>query len=376
MGAALFPGLVLVVARVPHQPGAVPMAVFDETKNPLEPLVGLTRTQPPGRAGLTVPRQQVLPRLPLRERDRARPSPTRSRRPRTGSTRTSSTAIVNGVGKGGKRTGDWSTATSTSAWSTALSTLSGTVASETGHALQPVQSGKVNQYGALLFGAATVGAIVLILINVVRRHASWISATTTSAQPRHLPAAGRRAGDAVRPGRRGDAAQADRHRHVGRHARGRHLDAGAVRLRPGRDAAVRGRREVDRGHQVELHDRPRRHQPAALHPVDGGHVPRRDLHVGQHARRRQPEVVPDADARAAGRHGRHVHRPGPDPVLRVLRGRAAADVLHDRRVGRRAAPVRLAQVLPLHDVRLGADARRLPRAVLPDRRRELRRSPT
>jgi NADH-quinone oxidoreductase subunit L len=31
--------------------------------------------------------------------------------------------------------------------------------------LQPVQSGKVNQYGALLFGAAAVGAIVLILVN-------------------------------------------------------------------------------------------------------------------------------------------------------------------------------------------------------------------
>ena len=73
-------------------------------------------------------------------------------------------------------------------------------------------------------------------------------------------------------------------------------------------------------------------------------------------------------------HGRHVHRPGPHPVLRLLRGRAAADVLHDRRVGRRAAPVRLAEVLPLHDVRLGADARRVPGAVLPDRRRELRAS--
>jgi NADH-quinone oxidoreductase subunit L len=29
-----------------------------------------------------------------------------------------------------------------------------------------VQSGKVNQYGALLFGAATVGAIVLVILNV------------------------------------------------------------------------------------------------------------------------------------------------------------------------------------------------------------------
>ncbi|CAN5514545.1 hypothetical protein BH23ACT3_BH23ACT3_00950 [soil metagenome] len=43
---------------------------------------------------------------------------------------------------------------------------SGTVASETGHALQPVQSGRVNQYGALIFGAAAVAAIVLVLVNV------------------------------------------------------------------------------------------------------------------------------------------------------------------------------------------------------------------
>ena len=32
--------------------------------------------------------------------------------------------------------------------------------------LQPVQSGKVNQYGALLFGAVAVGAIVLVIVNV------------------------------------------------------------------------------------------------------------------------------------------------------------------------------------------------------------------
>jgi NADH-quinone oxidoreductase subunit L len=43
---------------------------------------------------------------------------------------------------------------------------SGVVASESGHALQPIQSGRVNQYGALLFGAATVGAILLILLNI------------------------------------------------------------------------------------------------------------------------------------------------------------------------------------------------------------------
>ena len=43
---------------------------------------------------------------------------------------------------------------------------SGTVANGTGSALRPVQSGKVGQYGALLFGAAAVGAVVLVIINV------------------------------------------------------------------------------------------------------------------------------------------------------------------------------------------------------------------
>ena len=42
----------------------------------------------------------------------------------------------------------------------------GVVANETGSALQPIQSGKVNQYGALLFGAAAIGAVVLVIVNV------------------------------------------------------------------------------------------------------------------------------------------------------------------------------------------------------------------
>jgi NADH-quinone oxidoreductase subunit L len=40
---------------------------------------------------------------------------------------------------------------------------SGKGAEESGRALQPVQSGKVSQYGALLFGAAAVGALILVL---------------------------------------------------------------------------------------------------------------------------------------------------------------------------------------------------------------------
>jgi NADH-quinone oxidoreductase subunit L len=42
---------------------------------------------------------------------------------------------------------------------------SGATARGAGGALQPVQSGKVSMYGALLFGAAAVGALVLVLVN-------------------------------------------------------------------------------------------------------------------------------------------------------------------------------------------------------------------
>ena len=42
---------------------------------------------------------------------------------------------------------------------------SGVAAQGTGAALQPMQSGKVNQYGALLFGFAAIGALVLVIVN-------------------------------------------------------------------------------------------------------------------------------------------------------------------------------------------------------------------
>ncbi|MEO6124550.1 MAG: NADH-quinone oxidoreductase subunit L [Ilumatobacteraceae bacterium] len=42
---------------------------------------------------------------------------------------------------------------------------SGAAARGTGSALQPTSSGKVNQYGALLFGAAAIGALVLVIVN-------------------------------------------------------------------------------------------------------------------------------------------------------------------------------------------------------------------
>ena len=74
--------------------------------------------------------------------------------------------IVNGVGHNTKKTGEWVYNNVDQRIVDGVVNASGTVASETGHALQPVQSGKVNQYGALLFGAIAVGAIVLVIVNV------------------------------------------------------------------------------------------------------------------------------------------------------------------------------------------------------------------
>ena len=42
---------------------------------------------------------------------------------------------------------------------------SGKVTRSAGGALQPVQSGRVSQYGALLFSAAAVAALVLVIVN-------------------------------------------------------------------------------------------------------------------------------------------------------------------------------------------------------------------
>jgi NADH-quinone oxidoreductase subunit L len=75
-------------------------------------------------------------------------------------------AIVDAVGKGGKRSGEFVYRYIDQGIVDGIVNTSGRAASEGGHALQPVQSGKVNQYGALLFAAATVGAILLILLNV------------------------------------------------------------------------------------------------------------------------------------------------------------------------------------------------------------------
>ena len=75
-------------------------------------------------------------------------------------------AIVNAAGQAGRMVGGWFYRNIDQGVVDGAVNGSGTVANATGTALQPVQSGRLSQYGGLLFGAAAVGAIVLVIINV------------------------------------------------------------------------------------------------------------------------------------------------------------------------------------------------------------------
>ena len=74
--------------------------------------------------------------------------------------------IANGIAAIGRRIGEWTYRWVDQGVVDGTVNGSGVLAEETGEALRPMQSGRVNQYGALLFGAAAVGAIVLVIINV------------------------------------------------------------------------------------------------------------------------------------------------------------------------------------------------------------------
>jgi len=72
---------------------------------------------------------------------------------------------VNGVGIGTRRTGELVYKYVDQALVDGAVNGSGAAAQAAGGSLQPVQSGRVSMYGALLFGAAAVGALVLVLVN-------------------------------------------------------------------------------------------------------------------------------------------------------------------------------------------------------------------
>lgn len=73
--------------------------------------------------------------------------------------------IVNGAGTSTRKTAGWVYRNVDQKLVDGAVNGAGTTAENAGGALQPVQSGKVNQYGALLFGAAAIGALVLVIIN-------------------------------------------------------------------------------------------------------------------------------------------------------------------------------------------------------------------
>ena len=130
-------------------------------------------------------------------------------------------------------------------------------------------------------------------------------------------------------------------------------------------AAVQRQQGVDPRDPLPLPRRDRRHlaAPRAAHRAHRRVL--RHLLVEPLPRTAQPEGVPRADPAARDGHDRHVRRPGPHPLLHLLRGRPAPDVLHDRRLGRAQPRIRVDQVLPVHAVRLGPDAAELPGPLLP-----------
>jgi NADH-quinone oxidoreductase subunit L len=71
--------------------------------------------------------------------------------------------VVNGVGINTRKTGTWVYKNIDQRVVDGIVNGSGTAAEESGQALRPVQSGKVQQYGALLFGAAALGALILVI---------------------------------------------------------------------------------------------------------------------------------------------------------------------------------------------------------------------
>jgi NADH-quinone oxidoreductase subunit L len=72
---------------------------------------------------------------------------------------------VNGVGIGTKLTGRWVYRNIDQRVVDGAVNGSGAAARGTGSVLRPVQSGRINQYTALLFAGAAVGALVLVIVN-------------------------------------------------------------------------------------------------------------------------------------------------------------------------------------------------------------------
>ncbi len=142
-----------------------------------------------------------------------------------------------------------------------------------------------------------------------------------------------------------------------------------VRFRKRRHVPVRNKSHLDRVDQLRLSHRYRRDITTPPGAVRARHRAGRDLLVQSLAGTAQPERVHGVDAAPGHRYERDVRGAGSGALLRVLRTRAAPDVLHDRDLGRQGRDedpglqpgsgdplVRLDQVLPLHPVRVGLHA--------------------
>ena len=110
------------------------------------------------------------------------------------------------------------------------------------------------------------------------------------------------------------------------------------------------------GHRVP--PRGGRREPLPRPPDGLSHAARRARLVGRHPPPR--EGVLRAAPRARDRHARHLPRPRPLPLLRLLGGHARPDGVPDRRLGRAPARLRGDQVRPLHDDRQPPHAGRHP----------------
>jgi NADH-quinone oxidoreductase subunit L len=72
--------------------------------------------------------------------------------------------IVNGAGIGAREGGRWVYRNVDQRVVDGIVNGTGLASESTGEGLRPLQSGKVSQYGALLFAAAGVGALILVLV--------------------------------------------------------------------------------------------------------------------------------------------------------------------------------------------------------------------
>ena len=323
------------------------------------------------RAGYTVPREQVLPRLALHRRHRAlrqgpdRPGrllvqPERPRRRRQRRRR-----------ERGRRTVGWVYRTSTRRWSTASSTAPASVPEDAGQCPAP----HADRHGPAVRRPASSPVSPCSPACSSCRSSERVRGAESDDRlperlgpdPRHLPAAGGCAGDDGDPQeRRRPASRSVALVTSAGRRRGRRRCCSSTSTTTTRASCSSWSTSSGSTSSTPLHHRHRRHLAAAAH-ADAAASCRwssstRWNHFPEpHNPKAFLTLILILETGMVG----HVRRPGPDPLLRLLRGRPAPDVLHDRRVGRRAAPVRLDQVLPLHAVRLGADDRRLPGAVLP-----------